>query len=161
MPQTLLPIFPAESTPINDIVSFEKRDGKVWYFLGGAPLFTHGEKDYENFSMITSQMVVMGQCRQVDIIKAFGVSTISVKRHVKKYREGGPRAFFKRRKEKRPTVWKPAVLNRAQELLNEGKTRKEVEELLEIKRDTLYRAIRLGILVERKKKADKARVNEV
>ena len=154
MPQTLLPIFPAESTPINEIVSFEKRDGKVWYFLGGAPLFTHGEKDYESFSMITSQMVVMGQCRQVDIIKTFGVSIISVKRHVKKYREGGPGAFYKKRKEKRPTVWKPAVLNQAQELLNEGKTRKEIEELLEIKRDTLYRAIRSGILVEHKKKAD-------
>ena len=161
MPQTLLPIFPAESTPINDIVSFVKRDGKVWYFLGGSPLFTHGEDDYENFSMITSQMVVMGQCRQVDIIKAFGVSTISVKRHVKKYREGGPRAFYNQRKKKRPTVWRPEVLNRAQELFNEGKSRKEVEEVLKIKRDTLYRAIHLGILVEQKKKADKTRVNEV
>ena len=160
MPQTLLPIFPAESTPINDIVSFEKRDGKVWYFHGCMPVFSHGERDYESFRMITSQMVVMGQCRQVDIIKTFGVSIISVKRHVKKYRKGGPGAFYKTRKEKRPTVWKPEVLNRAQELFNEGKTRKEVEELLEIKRDTLYRAIRLGILVEHIKKADNARVNE-
>ena len=160
MPQTLLPIFPAESTPISDIVSFQKRDGTVWYFHGCMPVFSHAERDYESFCMITSQMVVMGQCRQVDIIKAFGVSIISVKRHVKKYREGGPGAFYKQRKKKRKTVWKPEVLNRAQELFNEGKTRKEVEELLEIKRDTLYRAIRSGILVEHKKKVDKARVNE-
>jgi len=160
MPQTLLPIFPAESTPISNIVSFQKRDGIVWYFHGCMPVFSHDEKDYESFCMITSQMVVMGQCRQVDIIKAFGVSIISVKRHVKKYREGGPGAFYNQRKKKRKTVWKPEVLNRAQELFNEGKTRKEVEELLKIKRDTLYRAIRSGILVEHKKKVDKARVNE-
>jgi len=160
MPQTLLPIFPAESTLINDIVSFKKREGKVWYFLGGAPLFTHEERDYASFSMITSQMVVMGYCKQVDIIKVFGVSTISVRRHVRKYRDGGPGAFYNQRKKKRPTVWKPEVLNRAQEFLNEGKTRKEVEELLGIKRDTLYRAIHSGILVEHKKKVDKARVNE-
>jgi transposase len=160
MPQTLLPVFPAESTPISDVVSFEKRDGTVWYFHGCVPVFSHGERDYESFSMFTSQIVVMGLCKQVDVVKAFGVSIISVKRHVKKYREEGPGAFFKRRREKRPTVWKPEVLNRAQELFNEDKTRKEVEELLGIKRDTLYRAIRSGRLVEHKKKADKAKVNE-
>lgn len=123
----------------------------MWYFYGCLPVFSHSERDYESFCMITSQMVVMGQCRQVDIIKAFGVSIISVKRYVKKYREGGPGAFYNQRKKKKQTVWKPEVLNRAQELFNEGKTRKEVEELLEIKRDTLYRAIRSGILVEHKK----------
>lgn len=155
MPQTLLPIFPAESTPINDVISFAKRDGTVWYFHGCLPVFSHGERDYASFNMFTSQLVVMGQCRQADIVKAFGVSIISVKRHVKKFREGGPGAFFKGRRAKRSTVWTPEVLNRAQELFNEGKTRQEVEEILETKPDTLYRAIHSGRLVEHKKKRAK------
>ena len=159
MPQTLLPIFPAESTPINDVVSFVKRDGSVWYFHGCFPVFSHGERDYESFNMFTSQLVVTGQCKQAEIVKAFGVSEISVKRHVKKFRQAGPGAFFKGRREKRSTVWTPEVLNRAQELFNEGKTRKEVRELLGIKPDTFYRAIHSGKLVEDKKKV-KARVNE-
>jgi transposase len=102
--------------------------------------------------MYTSQLVVLGQCRQVEIVKAFGASSISVKRHVKKYREGGAGIFFKERSVRKFTVLTPEVLARAQELLNEGKSRYEVSEELCIKSDTLYRAIRSGRLVEFKKK---------
>ncbi len=160
MPQTLLPIFTEESTPINDVLSFEKRDGTVWYFHGCMPVFSHDETDHSSFNMFTSQLADMGQCTQMDIVRAFGVSPISVKRHVKRFRAGGPGAFFGGRKAKRPTVWTPDVLNRAQELLNQGKSRKDVADLLEIKQDTLYRAIHSGRLVERKKKAGRAKVTE-
>ena len=160
MPQTLLPIFAEESTPINDVLSFEKRDGTVWYFHGCMPVFSHGETDHGSFNMFTSQLVDMGQCTQMEIVRAFGVSPISVKRHVKRFRAGGPGAFFGGRKAKRPTVWTPEVLNRAQELFNQGKSRKDVADLLEIKPDTVYRAIRSGRLVARKKKAGRAKVNE-
>lgn len=159
MSQTLLPIFPEEATPISAVLSFTKREGSVWYFHGCLPVFSHGESDYESFNMFISQLVETGQCKQVDIVKAFGVSAISVKRHVKKFRKGGPGAFFRGRRTRQPTVWKPEALNRAQELLNEGKPRQEIEELLEIKPDTLYRAIHTGRLVEHKKKAT-ARANE-
>lgn len=160
MPQTLLPIFPDESTPINDILSFEKRDGTVWYFHGCMPVFSHEETDHKSFNMFTSQLVDLGQCKQMDIVRAFGVSPISVKRHVKRFRAGGTGAFFGGRKAKRPTVWTPDALNRAQELLNQGKSRKEVADLLEIKPDTLYRAIHSGRLVEHKKKAGVTKANE-
>ena len=152
MPQTILPIFPQECTPINGVVSFAKRDGTVWYFHGCFPVFSHGEEDYASFRMFTSQLVETGQCRQVDIVRAFGVSTISVKRHVKKFREGGPGAFFRERRKKRCTVWTPERLKGAQELLDADKSREEVVEQLQVKADTLYRAIHSGRLVERKKK---------
>ena len=94
------------------------------------------------------------------IVRGFGVSPITVKRNVKRFRAGGPGAFFGGRKAKRPTVWTPEVLNRAQELFNEGKSRKAVEDLLEIKPDTLYRAIRSGRLAESQKKSPEAKANE-
>ncbi len=158
--QTLLPIFPSESTQINGILSFVKREGTVWYFHGCMPVFSHGEKDYRSFNMYTSQLVVVGQCKQVDIIKAFGVSAISVKRHVKKFREGGPGAFFQQRSERKTSVLTPEVLRRAQEMLNERKSRQEVSAELSIKPDTLYRAIHAGKLVELKKKLN-AKVSAV
>jgi transposase len=158
--QTLLPIFPTESTRINEVLSFEKREGTVWYFHGFMLVFSHNEKDNASFNMYTSQLVVLGQCRQLEIVKAFGVSSISVKRHVKKYREGGAGIFFKERSVRKFTVLTPAVLACAQELLNEGKSRYEVSEELSIKSDTLYRAIRSGRLVELEKKLT-ARVNAV
>ena len=159
MPQTLLPIFAEESTLINAVLSFEKRAGTVWYFHACMPVFSHEEADYRSFNMFTSQLVEMGQCTQMDIVRAFGVSPISVKRHVKRFRAGGPGAFFGGRKAKRPTVWTPQVLNRAQELLNQGQPRNAVADLLGIKKDTLYRAIHSGRLVEHKKKAVRTKVS--
>ena len=152
MPQRLLPLFRSESTPINSLLSFQKRDGTVWYFHGCFPVFSHDEKDDASFRMFTGQLASTGQCRQVDIVRAFGVSAISVKRSVKKFREGGAGSFFRKRVARRPRVWTPEVLRRAQELLQEGKGRGEVAALLDIKPDTLYRAIRSGRLVEREKR---------
>ncbi len=160
MQQTLLPIFPSETAPINERLSFCKREGTVWYFHFSMPVFSHGEKDYSCFNMYTSQLVVTGQCKQVDIVKAFGVSAISVKRHVKKFREEGPKSFFKQKNSRRATVLTSEVLSRAQELLDKGNERKNVAEILGIKQDTLYRAITSGCLVESKKNL-KAKVSVV
>ena len=152
MPQTLLPIFPKEATQINELLSFSKRDGTVWYFHGCLPVFSHAETDYRCFNMFTSQLVDSGQCKQVEIVRAFGVSPISVKRHVKKFRSGGASAFFLNRKTRSSTVFTPDVLNRAQELFDQGESREEVADTFNIKQDTLYRALKEGRLVEHKKK---------
>jgi hypothetical protein len=44
---------------------------------GGATMFTHGEKDVATFRMITSQFCVSGYAKQSDIIRAFGVTSIT------------------------------------------------------------------------------------
>lgn len=152
MPQMLLPLFPSESTPINEVLSFEERDGKVWYFHGCMPVFCHAVEDHASFRMYTSQLVENGQCKQVEIVRAFGVSAISVKRHVKRLREQGTAAFFPRLAARQPRVWTPAVLQQAQALLHAGTSRAEVAKELQIKPDTLYRAIRSGHLTEPEKK---------
>lgn len=152
MPQALLPIFQEDATQINELLSFSKRDGTVWYFHGCMPVFSHAETDHKSFRMYTSQLVCLGQCKQVDIVRAFGVSSISVKRHVKKFRAGGAEAFFLKRKTRSSTVLTPDVLNRAQELFNQGESRETVADTLKMKPDTLYRALKSGRLVEHKKK---------
>lgn len=161
MPQTLLPIFAKESTQINSLLSFENRSGTIYYFHACLPVFSHDEKDTRSFNMFTSQLVDMGQCTQMEIVRAFGVSAISVKRHVKKFRADGPGAFFSSRKTKRPTVWTPDALTRAQELLNQGQAREVVADLMGIKQDTFYRAVHEGHLTEPKKKPVAAKATEV
>jgi transposase len=103
--------------------------------------------------MITSQLYINGNCKQVDIVTAFGVSANSVKRYVKKYREEGMEGFFRKRVVKRTAhVLTPEVMDRAQEMLNEGKSRSEICEALKLKPDTLYRCIYSGRLIEPDKK---------
>ena len=152
MPQTLLPLFSDDTTQINDLLSFTKKDGYVWYFHGCLPVFSHAETDYKSFNMFTSQLVDLGQCTQMEIVRAFGVSAISVKRHVKKFRAAGPGAFFRERKTRSCTVLTRDVLNRAQDLFNQGKSREDVAAALDIKKDTLYRSVLSGRLIEHKKK---------
>ena len=152
MGQLLLPLFCEGATEINEVVSYQKKGGMVYYFHAGLPVFEHGEEDLASFRMFTSQLYVTGSCRQSELVKAFGVSAISVKRWVKKYREGGTGAFFRRPAARRPRVMTEAVLQEAQRCLAEGEDRGAVAEVLGIKPDTLYRAIRSGRLVEGKKK---------
>lgn len=94
MPQTSLPFFPEDIVLINSLVGFQKKNGTVYYFNGSMPVYQHPENDIKSFRLFTSQLVINGNAKQVEIVKAFGVSSISVKRWVKRYREEGAQGFF-------------------------------------------------------------------
>lgn len=96
MTQTRLPFFPEEIELINQYIGFQKQNGTVYYFNGAMPIYQHPECDYASFRLFTSQLVVNGNVKQVEIVRAFNVSAISVKRWVKKYREEGAESFFYR-----------------------------------------------------------------
>ena len=91
--QALLPLLPSGATPITDTLSV-MNSGQTWtYYSGCFPIFSHAQDDNRSFKLITSQLICQRSCRQVDITKAFGVAVITVKRAVKKFREGGTAAF--------------------------------------------------------------------
>lgn len=153
MPQELLPLFVSSGEGyISELISYQKQDGMLYYFHAGFPVFCHGEGDRKSFRMFTSQLVVNGSCRQIEIIRAFGISAISMKRWVKKYRTQGPEAFFKPPRTRGCAVLTPEVVRQAQELLSQGVSRSQVAERLNLKPDTLLKAIRSGRLVEPQKK---------
>lgn len=146
MPQIQLPILPQGVTYITALLAFSKQDGRVTYFNGSMPVFVHDEQDRASFQMITAQFCVNGNAKQADIVRAFGVTKISLKRAVKRYREAGPRGFYTARKRRGPAVLTPAVLAEAQRLLDEELEPSEVADQLGIKRDTFSKAIRAGRL---------------
>ncbi|MCD4655479.1 hypothetical protein K8T06_16285, partial [bacterium] len=148
MPQMWIPIIPSEATAINGTVSVSRNNGMCIYFCGINPMFFHSESDLRSFRMFTSQLVCQGMCKQAEIVRAFGVSKNSVNRGVNKYREGGAKMFFAPRKGRGGSVLNDAVKARAQELLNLGKTKKEIAEDLNIKYDTLRKAVSQGRLYE-------------
>jgi len=145
-------MFPADVTEINPLMSFAKREGTVYYFNGPMPVFSHAESDRASFAMFASQMVVNGNCRQAEVVRAFGISAISVKRYVKRYRQSGTAGFFGVRKTRQPRVLTPAVRQKAQELIQQGIRRHAVAQELGFKSDTLRKAIKGGRIVEPLKK---------
>ena len=144
MSQLHLPMFPNGVTQITDELAFGKKDGDVTYFNGHLPVFSHAENDMATFRMITSQFCVNGRAKQSDIIRAFGVTSISVKRSVKTYREKGPKGFYARRVTRGAAVLVEAVVAQAEELLAGGSSEAEVAEQLQLKLNTLQKAIRAG-----------------
>jgi len=98
MPQIQMPFFPEGVTPITSLLAFSREGGRITYFNGNMPVFIHDEKDMNSFRMITAQFCVTGNTQQMDIVRAFGVSKISMKRAVKRYREQGPKGFYASRR---------------------------------------------------------------
>ena len=129
MPQIQLPFFPEGVTQISDLLAFRVEDGRVAYFNGNMPVFIHDKDDIATFRMITAQFCVNGNAKQAEISAVFGIPKVTVKRAVKRYREEGPRGFYTPRKPRGAAVLTAEVARR-----------------LELKPDTLSKAVRAGRL---------------
>lgn len=153
MPQMTLPIFPDGVIDLSSELAVQKKAGQVVYFNGMMPVFTHDETDVQSFQMITSQFCCNGLVKQMDIVRAFGVTDISVKRSVKRYRERGPKGFYAAKNVRGAGVLTPEVIGEAQGLLDQGRGVPEVAAELGLKRDTVAKAVRDGRLHRVKKKS--------
>jgi hypothetical protein len=152
MAQLQLPMFPDGLTPFTEDLAFQREDGKVVYFHGLMPVFQHDEKDLRSFRMFTSQLIASGTARQRDIVEAFGVPLATVKRYMKVHREQGAAGFFRPRRRRSASVLTAEVKQRAQALLDEGKSVPEVGLAVGVAGDTLRKAIQAGRLHAIKKK---------
>lgn len=147
-----LPVFPAGVTEINPMIAVQQEAGIVWYIHGHLPVFQHEEQDVRSFRMFTSQMIAGGTVKPKEIVKAFGVPMVTVKRYVKLYRDHGAKGFYEAKpRHSSASVLKGEVGEQAQRLLDEGRSVPEVAGELKVLRNTLHKAIRAGRLRGQKK----------
>ena len=156
MPQVQLPLFPSGTTLITPELAFERRDNQVVYFNGHLPVFTHAVDDLSSFRMFTSQLIVNGTTSQRQIVKAFGVPLVTVKRGVKRYRQGGAKLFFSPPAKRVGHRLTPERLGQAQQLLDEGRSVPEVGRELGVLGSTLHKAIDHGRLRRALKKSPRS-----
>lgn len=157
MPQGQLPFSPHGFTAITNVLAFKKEECKVTYINGLMPVFVHDEEDVSSFRMITAQFCANGFVKQSEIARAFGVTAISVKRSVKLYREEGASGFYKARRTRGAAVLTPDILEVAQRLLDEGEEICDVARQLDVKPNTLSKAVKAGHLHKPAKKKSLAR----
>ena len=156
MPQLQLPIFPAGVTEINHRIAVQREAGVLYYIHGHLPVFHHAENDLRGFRMFTSQLIVNGTVKPKEISQAFGVPKITVKRYVKLLRERGAEGFYVAKpRHDSASVLKGAVLQQAQQLLDEGLSVPEVGRELKVLPNTLHKAIHAGRLRKNQKKANR------
>jgi hypothetical protein len=146
MPQVQIPMFPEGMKHINSELAFECREGMVYYFNGYLPVFMHDRNDLATFRMFSSQLVANGSSTQADIVRAFGVPLVTVKRYCKLYREKGAAGFFVPAKRRDGSKLTAQLIAQAQVLLDEAMPVPEVGRRLGVLPNTLHKAISAGRL---------------
>lgn len=145
--QTILSLLPANSIIINDLLTVEKKDGEWTYYLSLWPIYTHREKDHNSFRLICALLLNSSICRQCELVKAFGVKRRRLNRAFNQLKEKGMESFFKTAKGRtRGHVFTPGKLLQAQQLLDQGLSRKDAAEQLGIEYSTFNKAINSGRL---------------
>ena len=151
------PTIPEGSTVINDIVCVENINGTWTYWVYLWPIYTHEQSQRAQFRYAASSLINAGLCQQVQIAQAFGVDRKMLGRAQKQLRERGAESFFQRRPGRTGgTVLSDERLAQAQQLLNEGLSRAEVSAELQIKADTLRKALKDGRLTSATRLTDTA-----
>ena len=153
MPQLQLPIFPEGTNHITDCLAFACDGGKVYYFNGHLPVFSHDQDDMPTFRLFTTQLIVNSSAKQGDIARAFGIPVVTVKRYVKRYREQGPKGFYTTQKKRSATKLTPDVLKDVQERIHAGQDIPDIGRELGLLPNTIHKAISGGRLQAAVKKS--------
>jgi len=146
MPQIQLPLFPHGVTEINHDLAIQGDGQTVVYYYGHLPVFTHPVEDLASFRMITSQFLVNGSVSMADIVQTFGISLTTVKRCLRRFREGGTSAFFVPPAPRAGSRLTPEKLADAREALLAGDAVPDVAAQTGVLANTLHKAIRSGRL---------------
>jgi len=144
MPQALLPLIPPGATQLSDRISVVRQNDQWKYFCGVQPVFQHDQEDRQSFRMFTAQLCCQGACTQAQIMRTFGVSKNSVLRSVAKYLKEGIDGFYGPRRGRGASVMTAEVIVQAEKLFAVGHSRNEVAKELDVKCDTLRKAINQG-----------------
>lgn len=148
-----LPVFYEGVNPITSDVGYERKGESVVYYCGTMPVFSHSVEDMDSYRMIVSQLYVNGNVRQADLVRAFQIQPLALKRWVKRYRNQGARAFFQSRKGgSRPKILTAEVREKVQSRLDRGQSISEIAGELSLSYDVLRKAIADGRLIKAIKK---------
>lgn len=144
MTQIWLPVFPKGINEINDILAYVNEGDNIVYYSGMMPVFTHEKDDIPSFRLILSQFYVNGNATQAELVRAFGIPPVTLKRAVKLYREKGIKAFYEPQKRGGARVLTPNIVSEIESLLDDNKEIAEVAKQLGIKKDTITKGIQQG-----------------
>lgn len=147
MKQIILPLIPSGATSLSDILSVETVNDVMVYYQGAFPIFTHPKDDKRSHYMFIGHLIAEGRCKFTVVQKALGIPKTSLHRIVNKYKAKGIAAFYEERKTRKGgIILTKDIKQKVQTMLNNGMSVSDVAEHLEIKYDTIQKAIQDGRL---------------
>lgn len=152
MRQQLLPLFPKDIKLLTLTLGVLEKEGKVCYVHSGATIYEHGKEELHKFRFFTSNLLLQGLCKNVDIVRVFHVSSDSVGRWKKKLSEEGEEAFFsEENRHGRSYKLLPAVVDRIQSKLEKGQSVNSIAKAEGISEGSIRYALKKGRLKKKRK----------
>jgi biotin operon repressor len=145
--QTKLPFFPSFTKLINSSVGFGEREGTVYYFHSGNPIYCHGSNDRNGYKFALANLINNKLCTITELSEALGEGRKNIERYSKAYREEGAGFFFSR-KEQRGQCYKMTTekLTAIQTDLDNGLSIYRIAQLYEISEAAVSYHIKKGNL---------------
>ena len=151
MGQLLLPLFPRDIQLITPTLGVQIKDDTVYYYHSGVPIYSHGQEEYNKFRYCTSNFVLQGLCKGVDIAKTFHVSIDSVRGNKKRLESQGEDYFFNTEPRKRRShKLTPSLLALLQEKLDTSQSVNSIAKEHGISEGSIRYAIQQGRLKKKK-----------
>lgn len=145
--QMQLPLFPPSTKLINPTLGFYENEGFVYYLHNGSPIFCHKQEDILAYRYICGNLVFNKLCTAVDLAKALGVNKRNIERYTVAIREHGI-GHYLNKKDGRGQCHKmtPDILEKAQELIDSGKSQLKTAHTLGVSESSIRNHIKKGNL---------------
>lgn len=145
--QLKLPIFPKETKLFNGSFGVFSVNNTVFYLHCGQPVGMHEQDDHNSFRYKIASFIELGLCTRSEVVATLHVSADSIRRCCKQYRQQGEAAFFApdNRKGKSHKML-PAVLQRVQNQLDQGKSVNSIAKQEGVREGTIRYSIQTGKL---------------
>jgi len=141
---------PDEAEMVSNHLAVAHSDGNVTFFNASGPIFTYREDDKESLRFAAAMFSdpILGLASSSEIGDAVGRHRSQVFQYRRQYQEGGAEAIkVKKPGPRGPSKLKGDVLERAQELINEGGSNRGVARLVGVSELTIRKGIKDGRLV--------------
>jgi prepilin-type processing-associated H-X9-DG protein len=147
MSQPILPLIPSGANKVGELLSIVRENEYTKYYMGVFQIGIHKTSDKATFKAKICELIFCGLCRNKDVLKTFPVSSSSLKRWMRQYKEKGADSFHAASATRGGAVLTDAVIIVAQDLLDKHRTRKQVAGELSVNYDVIRKAVADGRLV--------------
>ena len=143
--QLLLPGFPDGASRIGDALSVLKREGRVFYFVGGDNYFSHLADDVASFRFSLATLMENGHVRPRDLEKPpLCIAHRTLMNWLSQLRAEGPDSFFRPGRRPSAPVMTPDKVMECERLFVGGLSVSAVAQCVGIKESALRKAMGRG-----------------
>ena len=93
MSQPILPLIPSGATQVGELLSIVRENEHTKYYMGAFQIGINKTSDKATFKAKICELIFCGVCRNKDVLKSLAISSSSLKRWMRQYKEKGADSF--------------------------------------------------------------------